>query len=143
MRVMVAVDGSRSADAALGFAISLCRKTHAHLEVLTVKPDPVKPRIGYSPKIPEVEAPEGAETIALTAAEKADRAGVQSHAHVDRGDPAEVIATTARALEVDLIVAGTRGRHPIVGVLLGSVSEGVLRQSRIPLTLVHPVDDPT
>jgi nucleotide-binding universal stress UspA family protein len=44
---------------------------------------------------------------------------------------------------VDLIVAGTRGRHPIVGVLLGSVSEGVLRQSRIPLTLVHPVDDPT
>lgn len=142
MRIMVAVDGSSSADAALEFAIGLCRRAHASLDVLTVKPDPPAPHVGYSPRVPEVEEPEGAETIALAAAEHADRAGVRSRAHVERGKPVEVIAATALALDADMIVVGTRGRHPIAVALLGSVSEGLLRHCRIPLTLVHEAAEP-
>jgi nucleotide-binding universal stress UspA family protein len=141
MKILVAVDGSKSADAALAFAIALCRRTHAPLDVLAVRPYPPGPHPGYSPTVPAVEVPEGAETIALAAAEKADRAGVRSRAHVERGNPARVIAETATALDVDLIVAGTRGRHPIVEAVLGSVAEGVLRHTRIPVTLVHAVAD--
>lgn len=142
MRILVAVDGTEGADAALAFAIDLCKQIGASLEVLTVKPAPPAPPIGYTQQLPEVDEPEGAENISMAAAETADLAGVESRAHVGEGDPVEVIAATARTLGAGLIVVGTRGLRPLPAAVLGSVSRGLITHSDIPVTIVPtPGDD--
>lgn len=135
-RVLVATDGSPSADAALAFAIDLCRACGATLHVISVTPPPA-PRVGWTSRAPEVDAPLGPENIALAAAETAEQAGVASRAHVEHGDPAKVIARVSSEHRADLIVAGSRGHGPITGALLGSVSQGVLQRARVPVTIVR------
>ena len=55
----------------------------------------------------------------------------------DIGDPADVIIAQAAALGADLIVMGSRGMGPIQGLLLGSVSEEVVRRAPCPVTVVR------
>jgi nucleotide-binding universal stress UspA family protein len=141
VRILVAVDGTEGADAALAFAIDVCKQIGAPLEVLTVKPEPPAPPIGYTQELPEVDEPEGAENIAMAAAETADLAGVESRAHVGEGTPAAVIVATAHALDAGLIVVGTRGLRSLPAALLGSVSRALITHSDIPVTIVPTPGD--
>ena len=89
----------------------------------------------WGPPVLEVESELGAEHIAQTAADEARAAGVRAKAHVQHGDPAESIAAAGVELGADLIVVGTRGLGPVSAALLGSVSHGLIKQSRIPVTV--------
>lgn len=50
----------------------------------------------------------------------------------------EMIVSTAKELDVDLIVLGSHGRHGLSKLLFGSVAEGVASSSSIPVLLLHP-----
>ena len=52
------------------------------------------------------------------------------------GDAASVIAGIARDQKADVIVAGTRGRGPLVGALLGSVTQRLLHVAPCPVLAV-------
>lgn len=52
------------------------------------------------------------------------------------GEPAEEIARFAEENDVDLIVMGTHGRTGLAGILLGSVTVGVIRRTCIPVVVV-------
>ena len=52
------------------------------------------------------------------------------------GDPPQVICSVAQEIGCDLIVMGSRGRNPIKGLLLGSVSMRVLQLSPCPVLIV-------
>ena len=52
------------------------------------------------------------------------------------GDPADVIVAAAAAHDADLIVVGARGLGGMSRLLLGSVSEKVLRYARCPVLIV-------
>jgi len=52
------------------------------------------------------------------------------------GTPASEIVAAARAFDADLVVVGARGRGGIERLLLGSVSERVLRDARRPVLIV-------
>jgi len=52
------------------------------------------------------------------------------------GAPASEIVATARKFDADLVVVGARGRGGIERLLLGSVSERVLRDTRRPVLIV-------
>ena len=52
------------------------------------------------------------------------------------GLPAEDIIKTAETWGADLIVMGTHGRTGLVHILLGSISEHVVRHSKIPVMVV-------
>ena len=54
--------------------------------------------------------------------------------HVVDGYADDELARLSR--EVDLLVCGSRGHGPLSGVILGSVSSGVLRKSRCPVLVV-------
>jgi nucleotide-binding universal stress UspA family protein len=52
------------------------------------------------------------------------------------GNPADEILATAGAFDADLIVVGARGMGGMARLLLGSVSERVLRHARCPVLIV-------
>jgi nucleotide-binding universal stress UspA family protein len=54
------------------------------------------------------------------------------------GDPGESIVSAAQAEDVDLIVVGTHGRGRIGRLLLGSVSEAVVRNAPCPVLVIPP-----
>jgi nucleotide-binding universal stress UspA family protein len=62
--------------------------------------------------------------------------------YVVDGDPVEELARTARERRACLAVAGTRGRGPLRGEILGSVSTGLVRTAGRPVVLVSQGADP-
>ena len=54
------------------------------------------------------------------------------------GDPGESIVSAAEAESVDLVIVGTHGRGTIGRLLLGSVSDHVVRNSPCPVLVVRP-----
>ncbi len=57
---------------------------------------------------------------------------------VRSGSPADEIVETARAIDANLIVLGSRGWGEMRAVLLGSVSERVLHHAHCPVLIVRP-----
>jgi len=134
--ILAATDGSEAAAEALDFAIALARETGAELEVLAVTPPRILSKGGAAPPILEIEEPGGAERIATAAAEKAATASVRAHARAAHGDPVHVIADAGEKFHADPIAVGSRGHGAIAGVLLGSVSHGLIKRSHIPVVVV-------
>lgn len=64
---------------------------------------------------------------------------VQRVTHV--GDPGEVICWLAENQSCDLIVMGTHGRRALKHLIMGSVTEYVLRHARCPLMTIRQVPE--
>jgi nucleotide-binding universal stress UspA family protein len=64
--------------------------------------------------------------------------GVEATASVVAGEPASGITALARKLKADLIVMATHGHGEMRHVLVGSVTEDVIRQGDTPVLLVRP-----
>jgi len=64
------------------------------------------------------------------------KAGLDTTALLVHGATVETILKEASELEVDMIVIGSHGRGAMHQLLMGSVSEGVLRKSRCPILVV-------
>ncbi len=63
-------------------------------------------------------------------------AGLAFKEHVHLGDPGEQIAQVAHAQDCDLIVMGTRGLGSHAAAIIGSVAQGTLAHSNVPVLLV-------
>lgn len=57
--------------------------------------------------------------------------------HVVVGKPYREIISIARERDIDLIIMGARGLGLIKGIILGSVTEAVLRSSPCPVLIIH------
>jgi nucleotide-binding universal stress UspA family protein len=53
-----------------------------------------------------------------------------------QGPVVEIICETAQAIGADMIVLGSHGHTALYELLVGSVSEGVIRHARLPVTVV-------
>jgi len=78
-----------------------------------------------------------AETSTKAAATILARAGWRVETSVRRGIPVEELLSAARETRARLIVLGSRGTSGLSRLLLGSVAEGVVKRSTIPVLLVH------
>ncbi len=147
-RILVPLDGSTLAEAALPHAVAVARRFEASLTLLQVVTTlPVAAAI-------DAGATAGAETVmsveALEASEQAaheyldqvtqrrELGDIPVQAKVVRGRPAREIARLARGEGVDLIVMSTHGRSGLGRLVFGSVADQVLRESGIPILLVRP-----
>lgn len=64
--------------------------------------------------------------------------GVAAEGRVATGEPAPTIVAAARELEADLIVMATHGHREMRHLLMGSVTEDVVRSGIVPVLLVRP-----
>jgi nucleotide-binding universal stress UspA family protein len=140
--ILIATDGSESAEQALEVAIDLASEMGATLQVVSVRPPLPVGHTGPSPAVLEVDEEHGAERIAAAAAEHARGAGVEATPHVARGDVVDNIVSAVAELGADLLVVGSRGHGAIAGVMLGSVSHALIRQSPVPVTIVRKAPVP-
>jgi nucleotide-binding universal stress UspA family protein len=62
--------------------------------------------------------------------------GLEATALLVHGPTVETILKEASDLDADIIVVGSHGRSAVFQLLLGSVSEGLLRKSRCPVLIV-------
>ncbi len=126
--ILVALDGSPDAEAALHHAVTLARDQHARLTLLTVAP-PVATAVAAAPPPDLMDL----HTKVLREAAASAPADVGITTRLERGEAAETILRVAKEDPYDLIVMGSHGRSRIHRALLGSVSERVLKAGAAPV----------
>jgi nucleotide-binding universal stress UspA family protein len=131
-RILVAVDGSADATAALGHAVTLARDQNALITLLTVAPPTSKP-IGVGASAPPDLLDAHEELLREATARVPGDVGVTGR--LERGNPAETILRLAE--DHDLVVMGSHGHSRVHRALLGSVSERVLKASKVPVLLMR------
>ncbi|MFN8216832.1 MAG: universal stress protein [Solirubrobacterales bacterium] len=133
-RILVAVDGSPDAKAALAHAVTLARDQNALLTLMTVAPPPAT-AVGVGASAPPDLIDSHTLTLREAAASVPRDVGVVTR--LERGSPADAILKLAAEGDHDLIVMGSHGHSRVHRALLGSVSEKVLRASAIPVLLMR------
>ena len=140
-RILVPVDFSKHADAALDLAIELAKESGAEIHLVHAYELPSSVTLAYGVAIPQSvwDGVQEAATAKLNEAlARTKAAGVVGTTHLLTAPAADAIAETAAAHAVDLIVMGTRGRSGITRMFLGSVAERVLRRALQPVFVTQP-----
>ncbi len=146
--MLVAIDGSPTANRGLRMALDLAKEQHAALHVLHVIDDAVLATSlegsAYVPPAYMESMLEGMRDTArkvIAAAEKLAAAHDVAIAPImveARGHAvAQVILAQARKVHADLIVLGTHGRRGLRRIVMGSDAETVLREATAPVLLVR------
>lgn len=131
-RILVPLDGSRTAEAALPHARSLASRLHAELILLRVdEPVPNLPRSRYPREI-EAEARRYLRAVA----EPMELKRLRVRTAVEYGDPAEVIRGFAERNRVDLIVMAMARRRGLGRLLRLGVVPRLLDLPPAPVFLV-------
>jgi len=135
--ILVAIDGSQAAAAALDEAIDLARSDGARLVLISVAAQP-RLRLAAPPYVPyptELDFEHGARNL-LARAEQRVPADIPVTSLVRAGDPAVAIAARAEQGGHDLVVMGSRGHGWLAALFLGSVSREVAARSPVPVRVV-------
>jgi nucleotide-binding universal stress UspA family protein len=145
-RILVAVDGSSTAAAALREALDLARDTHGHVRIVHVIDSPYDyPDVMFVHVAGDME--DLREAWQKTGREMLDQALAVAR-QVPFEPEASLIETAGRRVPAaivdeakswgaDLIVVGTHARRGLDRVLLGSVAEGVSRAAPVSVLLVR------
>jgi len=135
--LLLAYDGSEPSKKALKVAIDLAKKLNAKLYILYVVD--VRAATEIFPDIAgEIgeKLLETAKELVNEAVEEAKKAGVEAEGLVEAGVPPEKIVEVAKKKDVSMIVIGAHGYGGIKRLLIGSVSDKVIRMSDRPVVVV-------
>jgi nucleotide-binding universal stress UspA family protein len=134
--IVVATDLMASSAEATARAIDLAARLDARLVIVNVLE---KRRLSGSGAHERVDqARSERERLLVNVVRDARAAGVTAEFLVWEGDPGGSIAAAAEAEQADLVVVGTRGRSSAGRMLLGSVSDHVVRHATCPVLVVRP-----
>ena len=145
-RILVAIDGSPTADKALTYALELAKARKAYVRALFIVDIPVAYVADVDP-LPFIDAMRlQGESIRERTAQRLKGAAVEGDVEIREvmpigGDVAHQINVAADEYQADVIVLGTHGRRGFRRLALGSVAENCVRQARRPVILVP--SDPT
>jgi nucleotide-binding universal stress UspA family protein len=135
-RILVPLDGSFLAEAALATAVDMARTSGARLLLLRAAQAHTLP--GADPTEAEVRVVQEAEAyLAEVQARLASAGTADVETTVWYGPPAAAIVEAAEFRKVGLIVMTTHGRTGLGRLILGSVAESVLRGSVTPILLLR------
>lgn len=140
-RILVPVDFSAHTESLAAHAAALAELYHSEIDLLHVMPDPSVPVVyGGEPVIP-LPAREAIEERARreleAVAQEGPLARVPTRQHLEEGNAALRIDEKAKELGSDLIVMASHGLTGIERLLIGSVTEKVVRISSVPVLTIH------
>jgi nucleotide-binding universal stress UspA family protein len=127
-RILVPVDGSVGSERAVPYAIGLAKALDTEVIVCHVITSPVTPNAAHEER--------DAAQYVTQVAERFRQAGVAVKTLVRRGEPGMEIKRAAVDWNVDAIVMATRSRQRLQKLMLGSVADVIVRESRLPVLLV-------
>ncbi len=143
--ILLPLDGSPLAEAALPWATELSRELSSALHLvrvvapLTVLPSDALQGIDLATPVLAEDLDENAARDYLKDIAAGLRAqGISATYHVWTGSAATGIVEEAERRDASLIVMATHGRTGLARVLMGSVAHQVLYRGHRPLLLVHP-----
>lgn len=139
-RILCPTDLSEASDHAIDLALAIAVAYRARIAALHVAGPAVLPLelagpIGRSFDEAELDVLRGRTAARFSAV---SGAGIDLDVLVDSGPAADRILDRAAALPADLIVMGTHGSRGFERLVLGCVTERVLRQARCPVLTVPP-----
>ena len=139
--ILSPVDFSEFSDRACEYAHSFARQYGAKLFVLHVAETfaPIHPRLISPPLIEQVYAQKiaDAEEKVRELAARQKWNDVEHEVFLERGAVADAILQFVEGKNIDLITMGTHGRRGLDRLVLGSVTERILRTARPPVLAVH------
>src|SRR5512133_1558266 len=141
--IMLATDGSPTAEKATGTAIELAKALDTDLVVATVWEIPYT-TVGLAPAPVAGDlaqlGEDDARKVAAGAAARADEAGVETRTVVLRGITVQEICAAAETFNPRFLVIGSHGWGAVRRALFGSVSTGVLHHAHCPVLVVRGED---
>ncbi|WP_369907588.1 universal stress protein [Limnohabitans sp. Hippo3] len=142
-KILVPLDGSRTASKALDYALKLAQADQAELRlVYCIDELSLLSNHEYSGEIAQL-ARENGHKVLESGMALASTAKVEADTRlIDRVGQrlGESVADAADEWGADLVVIGTHGRRGIGRVLLGSGAEQVMRMSPVPVLMVRGFD---
>ena len=148
-KVLIALDYNPTAQKVAEVGFSMAKSMNAEVTLLHVITDPVfYSTSGYSPIMGyngyedmspiQLESVDGLKNASLQYLDKSrEHLGDKSiQTIVKEGDFADAILEAAKELDADFIVVGSHSRKWLENVVMGSVTEKVLRHTLIPLLIV-------
>jgi nucleotide-binding universal stress UspA family protein len=151
-KILVPLDGSEHSQRALEIAIQIARNFSGELTLLHVysvavtpvvipEPTTLNPTgvpIATSAEVSKIvdAARDAGKKILADAEERIRKDNVRVETALREGNSAQEIVKTAKAGQFDLIVIGARGSHRIRDLLMGSVTEGVVKNAPCPVLIV-------
>ncbi|HEX9306965.1 MAG TPA: universal stress protein [Anaeromyxobacter sp.] len=143
-RVLVPIDFSPSARAALEYGTFLAGKLGAELDVLHVWEPPGYVGPDALALLPMTQGQPSWEQTRTEVTREVDHFLAKTVAkpkeltvRVEAGEPSDTILQIAKDSGADLIVMGTHGRTGLSRLLIGSVAEAVLRRSTCPVLTIR------
>lgn len=135
--ILLATDGSAPAERAAAAAASLARRyaarltvVHAYLRVPDYQEEPDDDKVLY-------ETTDEAIALVKSLAGRLRELGVEAaQTDVMAGPAVEVILHLVEVYQPDVLVIGARGRSPLLGLTLGSVSLAVVQRAACPVLVV-------
>jgi nucleotide-binding universal stress UspA family protein len=144
--ILVATDGSDDSDAAVEAALDLAHDTNGRLLVLSVVPEASGDAAGEGdgadpgaepPARDEDEEVIEANDLTNDVVDHAVEWGIEATPLVWEGEPADAILAAAESEGADVIVIGSSGRSGVGRMLMGSVSDDVIRRAPVPVMVVR------
>jgi nucleotide-binding universal stress UspA family protein len=139
--VLVPLDGSAFAEAALPLGISVARRAGARLRLVLVHS--AVPWRGDTAAGIEVALQNQERDYLQATASRIDPAGsLVAETRLLQGAPGPALAAEVEAGGADLVVMATHGRGPLSRVWIGSVADYLVRHLHVPVLLVRPAEVP-
>ena len=148
LRILFATDGSGPARRIARLLRQLVLPVTERLTILSVAPQSFLSGARPDPSFLLKVTPAARKRALIESQELAEEAateldpGVSVEAVSRWGNPIEEILRTARRLPAGLVVLGAKGHSDLGLMLLGSVSQGVVLQSSVPVLIARPREDP-
>ena len=145
MKILVPIDGSSYSENSLAFVASRATLLGHNpqielLAVLAALPNRAARLVGKDSLTRYYE--DEAEKIFKPARKYLKAQNIEATEAFLIGQPAEQIAEEAKRLNADLIIMGSRGLTALKGLILGSVTEGVLARTNNPLLVIRGSEAP-